>query len=314
MRTAAFVLGLLAVVGVARPAFAQEPPASVELPARYRGSDIEQALQSRDWGRAEEALAAEIDHNPRSVDLLKVLGRVFLIDRKPLNAAVALKKAEAIEPLDPGSRFTLVLAYISLKRGDWARPELERLTASDPTNATYHYWLGRLDYDAGQYADAIRRFERAIAKDPSFVRAYDNLGLCYDALNQSDQAAAQYRKAVELNRRATAPEAWPPLNLGKLLRTRGDLDEAETLFREALRYNPQFPQAHYQLGVLLENRGHVDEASAELLKAAELDPNYADPHYALMRIYQKQGRTGDAERALATFKRLHDNKPESSQP
>ena len=118
----------------------------------------------------------------KAVDLLKLLGRVFLIDRKPLNAAVALKKAEAIEPLDPGSRFTLVLAYVSLKRGDWARPELERLAAGDPGNITYQYWLGRLDYDAGQYAAAIRRYERVIAKDPSFLRAYDNLGLGSEAL------------------------------------------------------------------------------------------------------------------------------------
>ena len=279
---------------------------AIELPARYRGTDIERALQSRDWPRAEESLAAAIEQSPKAVDLLKLLGRVFLIDRKPLNAAVALKKAEAIEPLDPGSRFTLALAYISLKRGDWARPELERLAAGDPGNITYQYWLGRLDYDAGQYAAAIRRYERVIAKDPSFVRAYDNLGLSYEALNQTDQAVAQYRKAVELNRRAAAPDGWPALNLGKLLRTRGDVDEAEALFREALRYNPGFAQAHYQLGVLLEHRGQIDEATAELMKAVELDPEYADPHYALMRIYQRLGRTADAERALATFKRLHD--------
>jgi len=314
MRIAGLVLGFLAVVVVTSSAVAQEVPGAIELPARYRGTDIERAIQSRDWPRAEESLVAAIEESPKSVELLKVLGRVFLIDRKPLNAAVALKKAEAIQPLDPASRFTLTLAYISLKRGDWARPELERLTAVDPENSTYQYWLGRLDYDAGQYAAAIRRYERVIAKDPSFVRAYDNLGLCYDALNQSDQAAAQYRKAVELNRRAATPEGWPALNLGKLLRTRGDVDEAEGLFREALKYNPRFPQAHYQLGVLLEHRGKIDEATAELVKAAELDPEYADPHYALMRIYQRQGRTADAERALAAFKRLHDNKPESSRP
>ncbi len=249
MRTAGLFLGVLAVAAVASAAIAQEPSTAIELPARYRGTDIERALQSRDWPRAEEALAAAIEHTPKAVDLLKLLGRVFLIDRKPLNAAVALKKAEAIEPLDPGSRFTLALAYISLKRGDWARPELERLAAGDPGNTTYQYWLGRLDYDAGQYAAAIQRYERVIAKDPSFVRAYDNLGLSYEALNQTDQAVTQYRKAVELNRRAKAPDGWPALNLGKLLRTRGDVDEAETLFRESLRYNPGFAQAHYQLGV-----------------------------------------------------------------
>ena len=314
MRTAGLVLGVLAVIGVPSTAVTQDAPGTIELPARYRGTDIERAIQSRDWPRAEESLAAAIEQHPQSTDLLKVLGRVFVIDRKPLNAAVALKKAEAIQPLDPGSRFTLALAYISMRKGEWARPELERLIAADPENATYQYWLGRLDYDAGQYAKAIERYQRVIARDPSFVRAYDNLGLCYDALNQSDQAASQYRKAVELNRKLPAPDGWPALNLGKLLRTRGDVDEAESLFREALKYNPRFPQAHYQLGILLEHKGRMDEATSELTTAAELDPEYADPHYALMRIYQRQGRTADAERALATFKRLHDNKPESSRP
>src|SRR6478735_11292500 len=226
MRTAGLILGVLAVIGVAPPAFTQDVPGAIELPVRYRGTEIERAIQSRDWPRAEESLAAAIEQSPQS-DLLKVIARVFLIDRKPLNAAVALKKAEAIQPLDPGSRFTLALAYISMHKGEWARPELERLIASDPENATYQYWLGRLDYDAGQYAKAIERYQRVIARDPSFVRAYDNLGLCYDALNQSDQAASQYRKAVELNRRLPAPDGWPALNLGKLLRTRGDVDEAE---------------------------------------------------------------------------------------
>lgn len=191
MRTAGFLLGVLAVVAVVSAAIAQEQPSAIELPARYRGTEIERALQSRDWPRAEETLVAAIEQAPKAVDLLKLLGRVFLIDRKPLNAAVALKKAEAIEPLDAVSRFTLALAYVSLKRGDWARPELERLAASDPGNVTYQYWLGRLDYDAGQYAAAIRRYERVIAKDPSFLRAYDNLGLSYEALNQTDQAVAQ---------------------------------------------------------------------------------------------------------------------------
>jgi len=314
MRTAVLVVGLLTVAGTALPGVTQEVPGAIDLPAPYRGGDIERALQLRDWPLAEEALAAAIERAPKSVDLLKVIARVFLIDRKPLNAAVALKKAEAIQPLDPGSRFTLALAYISMHKGEWARPELERLIAGDPENATYQYWLGRLDYDAGQYAKAIERYQRVIARDPSFVRAYDNLGLCYDALNQSDEAASQYRKAVELNRQLPAPDGWPALNLGKLLRTRGDVDEAETLFREALKYNPRFPQAHYQLGILLEHKGRIDEATSELTTAAELDPEYADPQYALMRIYQRQGRTADAERALATFKRLHDNKPQSSQP
>ena len=48
-------------------------------------------------------------------------------DRRPLNAAIALKKAEALGPARSESRFRLVLAYVAMGQREWARPELERL-------------------------------------------------------------------------------------------------------------------------------------------------------------------------------------------
>jgi len=70
-----------------------------------------------------------------------------------LNAAIALKKAETFGPLDANTRMQLVLAYISMGRGDWARPELERLAAADPealeTTLLIHPWVltDFLDYN-----------------------------------------------------------------------------------------------------------------------------------------------------------------------
>jgi tetratricopeptide (TPR) repeat protein len=287
---------------------AQQQPSPSDLPLSYRGGDIEQALNTRDWEQAERLLVATIERTPGSPALLQVLGSVFLIERKPLNAAIAIKKAEALAPLNTRSRFALVLAYISLKRGDWARPELERLAASEASNAIYLYWLGRLDYDAGRYDAAIKQFEAVVARDPDFVRAYDNLGLCYEALNQQEQALVQYRKALDLNRRAPAKSPWPALNLGILLRSRGETKEAEALVREAVRYDGGLAQAHYQLGVLLEQQGRLDDAVSELTRAVERDAAYAEPHYALARIYRRLGRASEARAALSAFQRLHDTK------
>jgi tetratricopeptide (TPR) repeat protein len=195
-----------------------------------------------------------------------------------------------------------------MERGAWARPELERLAASDSTNVVYAYWLGRLDYDDGKYASAAERFQRVIERDPGFMRAYDNLGLCFEALNQPDQAIPMYRRAIGLNRSASSRSPWPPLNLGILLRHRGELTEAEALVREALEYDSAFATARYQLGILLEQRDRLEEATAELVRAAAADPSYAEPHYALARIYRRQGRTADADQALATFRRLRETK------
>jgi tetratricopeptide (TPR) repeat protein len=174
----------------------------------------------------------------------------------------------------------------------------------------YPYWLGRLDYDDGHYVAAIERLRAVVARQPSFVRAHDNLGLCYEALHQQDEALVEYREAVRLNRLDESPSPWPPLNLGILLRSRGELQEAEELLRAALGYDENFAPAHYQLGKLLEQTDRVDDAVAALNRAVAADPAFADPHYALARIYRRQGKQAEADAALAAFERLHDGKKE----
>ena len=202
----------------------------------------------------------------------------------------------------------LALAYIAMKRGDWARPELERLAAAEPANVIHRYWLARLDYDAGQYASAIRRLQDVVAQAPTFARAHDNLGLCYEALNQPDEAIPHYREAVRLNRLVRRqPSGWPALNLGILLRTRGELEEAETPvsrgadLRSALRARLTTSSARSW-----SSADRMDEAVKALRKRPRPTPPYPEPYYALSRIYRRQGRTADADAAMTTFKRLHD--------
>jgi tetratricopeptide (TPR) repeat protein len=274
-------------------------------------SEIDKALAARDYERAERLLADAIARQPASRQLLTQIAGVFMMDRKPLNAAIALKKAEALGPLDNHARLQLALAYVAMKRGDWARPELERLAKDEPDDVTPSYWLARLDYDAAQYASAIRRLKDVVAQAPTFARAHDNLGLCYEALNQTDEAIPHYREAVRLNRLDDkARSGWPALNLGILLRTRGEPEEAEALFREALTYDRHFAPAYYQLGAVLEQRGRMDEAVKALRQATSADAAYAEPYYALSRVYRRQGRTAEADAAMTTFKKLHDARRE----
>src|SRR3982751_4031592 len=63
-------------------------------PAPVTGAtgELDRALTAKDWPRAEQLLAAAIERAPRSTELLKQIAGVFLSDRRPLNAAIALKK------------------------------------------------------------------------------------------------------------------------------------------------------------------------------------------------------------------------------
>jgi tetratricopeptide (TPR) repeat protein len=299
------------------PAPSDVPPLEIAPDAALPGLDADRAaavaaaLRSRDYERAEQLLVEAAQREGVAPELLRLLGSVSFLRGQYLNAAIALKKAETKAPLDERSRFTLAMSYVVMGRRDWARPELQKLVQAAPGNPRYVYWTGRLDYDDAHYEAAAEGFRRALALDPRFTKAHDNLGLCYDALGRYDEAEKSFREAVRLNREAAAPSPWPSLNLGLLLGRLDRNDEVEALFRESLRADPRFAPAHYQLGVALEKRGRADDAIKELEEAARLDPGYPEPHYALARIYRRQGRAADADRALARFQRLKQAKKET---
>jgi tetratricopeptide (TPR) repeat protein len=275
---------------------------------------LRDATKSRNYARAETLLAEEIDRNPKSQVLLTAVGGIFFQDGKYLNCAIAMKKAEALAPLPARDRFTLALSYIIMNHRDWARPELEALAKTDPRNPLYPYWLGRIDYDAMKYSAAAANLQKALHLQPTFMKAYDNLGLVYEALGQYDNAIDVYQQAIDMNRSARLPSPWPPLNLGTLLVKLGKLGEAETCLQESLKYDPRFPKAHYEMGVLLEKENKDDAACQELLTAERNDPTYPEPHYLLGRIYTRQGRKPEADAEWQTFQKLkHDNPRENLQ-
>jgi tetratricopeptide (TPR) repeat protein len=313
---------VLAAIAPAARARGQEPspppdPTSSELTTGGLGSTgleddrrarLEAALRSGAYDEAQALLAEAVQREPNSPDLLKLLGGVFFVQGRPLNAAIAFKKAEALAPLDERSRFTLAMAYVAMKKREWARPELDKLVAAFPRSPLYLYWTARLDYDDGQYADAVKRLLRVVELDPGYVKAHDNLGLCYDALGQTDEAERRYREAIRLDRTRKPRSPWPTLNLGILLLRQDRVDEAESLFHESVESDPKFPQGHYQLGIALEKKGRAADAIVELQEASRLDPAYAEPQYALARVFRRQGDTRKADEALALFQKLKREK------
>jgi tetratricopeptide (TPR) repeat protein len=277
---------------------------------RERLASFQEAMKSRDYTRAETLLLQEIERNPKSPQLLTLEGGIFFLDGKYLNSAIAMKKAEALAPLDDRSRFTLAMAYITLNHRDWARPELEKLTQSDPRNPLYPYWLSRLDYDAMSFMAAIAHAQKAIELDASFMRAYDNLALSYEALGEQEEAIHAYQQAIRLNRLSKPSSPWPPLNLATFLVKLGRFQEAEPYLKESLQYDTKLPQAHYQLGLLLERQKKAPEGVEELNRAASLDPSYAEPHYVLARIYRRKGDTTKAQAELTAFQKRKKESPE----
>jgi tetratricopeptide (TPR) repeat protein len=298
------------------PAQAFSRVESLDLPPAT-SSTLNRDLHAHDYLAAEKLLLPQIQHDPQPLHaarLLAFLGGIYFLGHDYLNAAVAWNKSQAITPLPDALRFSLAMTYIRMGRPDWARNVLESLAATNPRNALYPYWLGRLNYDAHQYDKAILNFTTAIGLSPTMSRAYNNRGLCYFYLNQNSLAVADYKKAIELERTSPQPSAWPYLNLAITLRFMNHPEEAEANLHQAIQIDPRLAQAHFQLGNILEQTGKLEAAIDEFAEAARLDSSYAEPHYALARIYRRLGRKSLAQEQVQVYLRIHGEHPDSNTP
>ena len=262
--------------------------------------EVKQALQARDYVRAESLLLQDLKKTPDSAPLLATIGGVQFQAGHFQRAVESFEKANRLQTLDNANRFTLVMAYATLNQRDHAREHLLAL----PETAITVYWRGRLDFADANYKSAISLFEKAIKLDANFMRAYDSLGLAHEAASDPAEAIKYYRLAIELNKECSP---WPTHNLGALLIKLERLDDADPVLQSSLSCSPEFAPGLYQLGRLREKQGRSSDAIAALRTALEKDPQNADAWFVLARIYGQTGDTAKRREAFKSLARLHQN-------
>ena len=83
-------------------------------------------------------------------------------------------------------------------------------------------------------------------------------------------------------------------NLGIVLASRGKLKQAKEYYKKAIVLNPDFVFAYNNLGNVLKGLGELKEAEESYKKAIELKPNFTDTHYNLGITLQKQEKFTEA--------------------
>ena len=83
--------------------------------------------------------------------------------------------------------------------------------------------------------------------------------------------------------------------------------EAQALFEQAIRDNPNFAEAHNNLGFTLREQGPQNYAKAlqHYNRAIQLKPKMPETYACRGVLFAKMGRKADAEKDLATLKRLN---------
>lgn len=140
------------------------------------------------------------------------------------------------------------------------------------------------------WQDTRTLFEHAKAVTPRNYLAITMLGSILAEEHQYAEAIACYRQALEYE--PTFPEAH--FFMGAVLDEQGRLDEALAEYRQALWFKPTQEQTHIFMGIALGKEKKYEEAVAHYTAALNLNPDSAVAHNNLARLYHTEGRFEEA--------------------
>ncbi len=179
-------------------------------------------------------------------------------------ALVKAKNAFKIVPVRP---FSSSLAIVSLLLAACAgMPQQEALREAEGLREIAEGLL-----EDGRPADALARFQEALAKAPSEVSIKFDIGRAYHALSRPAEAARWTREACE-GTRPEVPGCWNNLALFEF--EKGDPAAAEKAARRALSFDTfsEPEKAYATLARALAAQKRLDEADAAAQKSVERNP------------------------------------------
>ena len=230
-----------------------------------------------------------------------LLANSYLMSRQPNLALAESERVLRDRPDDPAAlKIKANAAYILGDAGK-AIATLIRLLDRHPDDEDGAYMLGRIYYQESQIDLAIGQFERAVKTSPRSYKALDNLGLCYVAKGDDQQATRYFLSAIKLVEKDHPEYEWPYVNLAELLLKGNDAKRAFDAASMAANRNPQSARSFYVGAKALEQLGKPELSLNWAQRASALDPGYSDAWYLLARLYRKLGQAEKAEEARQRF-------------
>lgn len=144
--------------------------------------------------------------------------------------------------------------------------------------------------------ESVDHFRSALALQPLYVRAYNNLALALINVGQLDEAIRLYRKAIELDETYFQAHRNRVLwsNLGLALLQKQLLPEAVNAFRQSLLLYPEDRNTWRNLIGTLGSLKKYDEAEELLTRRLQTNPEDQDAHRYLADVLLATGRIEQA--------------------
>jgi Flp pilus assembly protein TadD len=301
--------------------------------ARNEAMTLDLALAYAGSGNLPEAstvLNQALRTHPSSLDLTNALITVYVNQNRYQDAAKLAEKMVKLYPGNLRAETTYLGVLILNDEFEQARPVGKKLLAKAPHDFESLYLNGVLHREAGEYATARSLLEEAVGLNPNHYNSRYNLGVVLTKLADYNGAKEHLEKAIELG--GTEPQIRFELvtvlrNLGETEQaqeqlkiyqqelqeranrtlaagkaaeaeqefSRGNIQMAVELYREAVTATPRDALLNYKLALALDRAGDTTNERTALNRAVEIDPDLAVAQNQLGYLASLQGELSSAE-------------------
>jgi tetratricopeptide (TPR) repeat protein len=224
-----------------------------------------------------------------------------LVADPPLDQEGSIAKGAAQSDLQRAAE------YIKRERWADAKAALDRALATSPGNPEAHFYMGIVHEKENDLAGAEASYKAALAANPTFAEAVQNLAAIYLSASppRADDAIPILRKALE----KTPDDTALLQNLGYALGLKGDVPGASKAYDTAIAKKDSV-ELRFAYATLLAENKQADKAVPHLKKVLEGTKDDAPMLATIGRMFAYGKAFGDCIAAFDRALKLKADDPE----
>lgn len=217
-------------------------------------------------------------------------------------------KEAALPPQEVESRLDLAEMYLVEAEPRMALEQLKMVQGEAADDPMLYFFLGVAYELLSDHEKSVQAYEQAVALDPDFGDAWNNLGQVRQVVGEFEKARQAFKRALGLEDYMT-PE-FAAYNMADLLAEQGEYDQALVYSTLGLEKNRRYIPLYPQKAFLLRKTGRHEQALDVLRLGVDARP---DSSYLKLMLAEELVRHGLEREAKSLFARLIEQDPESDE-
>lgn len=262
-------------------------------------------MENNEWALARDTLQKAASDEPDNIPVGVRFANVLLQLEDNNKAIEYLEHLEKRFPSNLAVEETLFKAYLAVNAVEKAKTISAQIAKNYPNSAMGYYLSGMALQQEKRYADSVKKFEQALAKQPDAIQPLTSMISSLIAQKNTDQALHVLNKTVS----AQPKHIKAHLLLGEVYYSMKRFPDAEKAYKQALSLNPAAASPYRSLAsVYLSQNNSVDaiQVLRDGIKAAAVK----EPLQSMLaNIYE---RSGKIEEAIALYEEQVTANPKSN--